>query len=174
MLVDIDVSRIDPTPQRANVLLPRYLLAEIDCYAKAHGATRSGFLAEAARPDALHRRAQPGRRIMLHDSGRTLAAEHAAIDRMVAVAFDVPHLAIAKMHIDAATACTHVAGCLSDDVADRLMQMDMLFRGHALRMLLPGGLRHCHRFDRSTPHHNIGFSPDRNAAARNANKLHGL
>lgn len=49
MLVDIDVSRIDPTPQRVNVSLPRYLLAEIDSYAKAHGATRSGFLAEAAR-----------------------------------------------------------------------------------------------------------------------------
>lgn len=49
MLVDIDVSRIDPAPQRVNVSLPRYLLAEIDTYAKAHGATRSGFLAEAAR-----------------------------------------------------------------------------------------------------------------------------
>lgn len=49
MLVDIDVSRIDPAPQRVNISLPRYLLAEIDDYAKAHGATRSGFLAEAAR-----------------------------------------------------------------------------------------------------------------------------
>lgn len=49
MLIDIDISRIDPTPQRVNISLPRHLLAEIDRYAKSHGATRSGFLAEAAR-----------------------------------------------------------------------------------------------------------------------------
>jgi len=53
MLVDIDVSRIDPAPQRVNISLPRYLLAEIDGYARAHGATRSGFLAEAARSAML-------------------------------------------------------------------------------------------------------------------------
>ena len=49
MLVDIDVSNIDPSPQRVNISLPRYLLAEIDRYVQARGATRSGFLAEAAR-----------------------------------------------------------------------------------------------------------------------------
>ncbi len=49
MLVDIDVSRVDPSPQRINISLPRYLLAEIDAYASSKGATRSGFLAEAAR-----------------------------------------------------------------------------------------------------------------------------
>ncbi|MDR2876216.1 MAG: type II toxin-antitoxin system HicB family antitoxin [Methylobacillus sp.] len=49
MLVDIDVSRIDPTPQRINVSIPRNLLTEIDAYASSRGATRSGFLAEAAR-----------------------------------------------------------------------------------------------------------------------------
>ncbi len=49
MLVDIDVSRVDPSPQRINISLPRHLLAEIDAYASSKGATRSGFLAEAAR-----------------------------------------------------------------------------------------------------------------------------
>lgn len=49
MLVEIDVSRIDPAPQRVNISLPRFLLAEIDDYARAHGATRSGFLADAAK-----------------------------------------------------------------------------------------------------------------------------
>jgi predicted RNase H-like HicB family nuclease len=49
MLVDIDVSRLDPSPQRINISLPKNLLAEIDAYASSHGATRSGFLAEAAR-----------------------------------------------------------------------------------------------------------------------------
>jgi predicted RNase H-like HicB family nuclease len=49
MLIDIDMSRIDPSPQRVNISLPRSLLTEIDDYARSHGATRSGFLAEAAR-----------------------------------------------------------------------------------------------------------------------------
>ena len=49
MLLDIDVSKIDPAPHRVNISLPRYLLTEIDNYAKSHGATRSGFLADAAR-----------------------------------------------------------------------------------------------------------------------------
>ena len=49
MLVDIDASRIDQSPQRVNISMPRSLLTEIDRYASAHGATRSGFLAEAAR-----------------------------------------------------------------------------------------------------------------------------
>jgi predicted RNase H-like HicB family nuclease len=49
LLVQIDVSRIDPAPQRVNISLPRSLLSEIDRFAQAHGATRSGFLADAAR-----------------------------------------------------------------------------------------------------------------------------
>lgn len=49
MLVEIDVSRVDPSPRRVNISLPRNLLAEIDAYAASHGCTRSGFLAEAAR-----------------------------------------------------------------------------------------------------------------------------
>ncbi|WP_200237985.1 type II toxin-antitoxin system HicB family antitoxin [Lamprobacter modestohalophilus] len=32
-----------------NITLPRRLLTKIDTYAKAHGATRSGFLADTAR-----------------------------------------------------------------------------------------------------------------------------
>jgi hypothetical protein len=49
LLVDIDLSRVDSTPQRVNISLPRSPLLEIDGYAKAHGVTRSGFLSEAAR-----------------------------------------------------------------------------------------------------------------------------
>ncbi|GHT84442.1 CopG family transcriptional regulator [Betaproteobacteria bacterium] len=49
MLVDIDLSRVETAPKRVNISLPQYLLSEIDAYASAHGATRSGFLAEAAR-----------------------------------------------------------------------------------------------------------------------------
>jgi predicted RNase H-like HicB family nuclease len=47
--VDVDVSRFDGRAEKINITLPRRLLAKIDAYAKAHGATRSGFLAEAAR-----------------------------------------------------------------------------------------------------------------------------
>jgi predicted RNase H-like HicB family nuclease len=49
MLINIDLSRVDSAPQRVNISLPRSLLSEIDNYARARGATRSGFLAEAAR-----------------------------------------------------------------------------------------------------------------------------
>ena len=47
--VDVDVSRFEGRAAKINVTFPRLLLAKIDNYAKAHGATRSGFLAEAAR-----------------------------------------------------------------------------------------------------------------------------
>jgi predicted RNase H-like HicB family nuclease len=48
-MVDVDVSRFDGRAEKVNITLPRRLLARIDSYAKAHGDTRSGFLAEAAR-----------------------------------------------------------------------------------------------------------------------------
>ena len=48
-LVDVDVSRYDGRAEKINITLPRRLLSRIDDYAKAHGATRSGFLADAAR-----------------------------------------------------------------------------------------------------------------------------
>ena len=48
-LVDVDVSRFDGKAEKINITLPRRLLAKIDDYARTHGATRSGFLAEAAR-----------------------------------------------------------------------------------------------------------------------------
>lgn len=47
--VEIDVTRFDGRAEKINITLPRNLLARIDAYAKSHGATRSGFLAEAAR-----------------------------------------------------------------------------------------------------------------------------
>lgn len=47
-LVDIDLASLDPTPERVNVSLPRFVLHRIDNYTKAHHETRSGFLAKAA------------------------------------------------------------------------------------------------------------------------------
>lgn len=47
--VEVDVSRFEGGAEKINITLPRRLLAKIDRYVKAHGATRSGFLAEAAR-----------------------------------------------------------------------------------------------------------------------------
>ena len=49
LLVDIDVARVNPRAVRLNVSLPQNLVRRIDDYARTHGATRSGFLAEAAR-----------------------------------------------------------------------------------------------------------------------------
>lgn len=48
-VVDVDVSRFDGKAEKINITLPCRLLGKIDAYAKEHGFTRSGFLAEAAR-----------------------------------------------------------------------------------------------------------------------------
>jgi predicted RNase H-like HicB family nuclease len=48
MLVDLDMTRLDPAPKRVNISLPSSLLAQIDEYADAHHLSRSGFLAKAA------------------------------------------------------------------------------------------------------------------------------
>jgi len=49
MLADVDLSRIEARPVRVNISLPSDLLEEIDAAAAQRGATRSGFLAQAAR-----------------------------------------------------------------------------------------------------------------------------
>ena len=47
--VDIDIAKYDGKSEKINITLPRRLLAKIDEYVRSHGATRSGFLADAAR-----------------------------------------------------------------------------------------------------------------------------
>ena len=49
VLVDVDPSRIDTRPVRLNISLSANLVDEIDAFARSHGCTRSGFLAQAAR-----------------------------------------------------------------------------------------------------------------------------
>lgn len=53
-VVDIDEMMLDPTPERVNISLPRFLLGRIDEYTKAHHDTRSGFLAKAAMKELAH------------------------------------------------------------------------------------------------------------------------
>jgi len=53
-VVDVDVSRFDGRTEKINITVPRRVLAQIDAYAKAHGATRSGFLVQAARQIMAH------------------------------------------------------------------------------------------------------------------------
>lgn len=52
-LVDVPVEKYFGPAEKINITLPRLLLAKIDSYTKAHGSTRSGFLAEAARANAI-------------------------------------------------------------------------------------------------------------------------
>lgn len=47
-LVDVDTARFDGRAEKINITLPRRVLARVDDYARAHGLTRSGFLAQAA------------------------------------------------------------------------------------------------------------------------------
>lgn len=48
-VVEVHVERYFGPAEKLNITLPRLLLAKIDEYTRAHGETRSGFLAEAAR-----------------------------------------------------------------------------------------------------------------------------
>jgi predicted RNase H-like HicB family nuclease len=45
----VSIKTEQPKAVRVNVSLPEDVLAQIDTYAEAHGFTRSGFLAQAAR-----------------------------------------------------------------------------------------------------------------------------
>ena len=58
LLAEVDLSRLDTTPVRLNISLPANLVEQIDGYARSQGATRSGFLAQAAR-QAMSRVAGP-------------------------------------------------------------------------------------------------------------------
>lgn len=49
LLADVELTRIDTSPVRLNISLPANLVEQIDAYVRSHGATRSGFLAQAAR-----------------------------------------------------------------------------------------------------------------------------
>ena len=53
MLVDLDLTRIDPMPKRVNISLPGSLLSQIDTFAQARHMSRSGFLAKAAQEAML-------------------------------------------------------------------------------------------------------------------------
>ncbi|MDQ2990297.1 MAG: type II toxin-antitoxin system HicB family antitoxin [Pseudomonadota bacterium] len=47
-LVQVDVYKLDPKPERIKVSIPRFLLSRIDAYAASRHETRSGFLTRAA------------------------------------------------------------------------------------------------------------------------------
>ena len=57
---------------------------------------------------------EPRGRILLHDPRRTLGADDALVERVVGVAVDVAHLAVAQVDADAAAARAHVAGSSPD------------------------------------------------------------
>lgn len=60
------------------------------------------------------RSGQARRRILLHDPGGALGTDHPFVQRVVRVALDVAHLAVAQRHADAAATGTHIAGRVLD------------------------------------------------------------
>ncbi len=48
-VVDVPVEKYFGPAEKINITVPRLLLSRIDSYASSHGATRSGFLVQAAR-----------------------------------------------------------------------------------------------------------------------------
>ncbi len=90
--------------------------------------------AGAAFADPQQRLAQPRRAVVLHDAGGTLAADHAAVDRVVGVALDVADLTILYVDVDAATAGAHVAGGLADLIGHDGRGVEaVVFARHPLR-----------------------------------------
>ena len=69
---------------------------------------------------AQQRPGQARRRVLLHDAGCALGADHALVQRVVRVALDMPDLAVAQRDTDAATARAHVAGRVLDLFPARL------------------------------------------------------
>jgi len=61
---------------------------------------------------------------VLGDAGTTFAAQHPAIDRMIAVAADIANLAAIEVDIDAAATGAHVACGLADLVGDERRGID--------------------------------------------------
>jgi len=55
---------------------------------------------------------------VLHDPGRPFSAEDSLIDRVIPIPFDVSNVTIFEVYIDPTTARTHVAGGLTDLIAD--------------------------------------------------------
>ncbi len=47
-LADVDVTKLDSTPERINVSFPRFVLRKIDAYVENRHETRGGFLARVA------------------------------------------------------------------------------------------------------------------------------
>ncbi|MHB1305205.1 MAG: type II toxin-antitoxin system HicB family antitoxin [Acidiphilium sp.] len=47
-VVDIDPAALDDTSERVNIILPRRILMRLDALAKAHGESRSGYIAHLA------------------------------------------------------------------------------------------------------------------------------
>src|SRR2546427_8743373 len=84
----------------------------------------------ALAPGPAHERfAQSRGRVLLHDPGRALGAEHALVDRMIAVALDEAELAVFERDLDAAAARAHVAGREFDLLARMIFEGN--FASHA-------------------------------------------
>jgi hypothetical protein len=81
-------------------------------------------LAAAALAHPQQRPRQPRRRVVLHDPGRALGAEHAAIDRVLGIALDVADPSVRQPNLDAAAARAHVARGRLDLVSGRGRQVE--------------------------------------------------
>ena len=90
-------------------------------------------LRRAARTDPPQGLRQLGRRIMLHDPGRTLGAQRTLVHRVVAVALDIANRTVQQVHLDAALAGAHVAGGEFDLIVDSGRGVDLL-RGGAEKL----------------------------------------
>src|SRR5262249_31152391 len=98
-------------------------------------------VAAAALAGAQQRLAQPCRRVVIHDAGRTLAADDSPVHGMARVAVDVADAAILQVHADATAARTHIAGRVLHLLGDGRRRITHLDRTR--ETACPGGFRMC-------------------------------
>ena len=86
----------------------------------------------------LERLGQLGRRMLLHDPGRTLGTQDTLVHRMITIALDVADTAVQQVNLNPAAAGAHVTGGFLDLVGNLRRQLDLW-------------LRHIHSRPRSLP-----------------------
>ena len=106
--------------------------------ASSHSISRNS--PEPRSPTRAQRLLELGRRGLLHDAGGALAADHAAVDRVIAVALDVADAAVLEMHFDPAAAGAHVTGRTLHFVGDPGRSIDQLAGREIVAQ--PAGERH--------------------------------
>ena len=89
---------------------------------------------------------QLGGRILLHDPGRTLGAQHALVGRVIAVALDETDLVVLQRDLDAAAAGAHVTSGVLDFLRVVIFEFDFGVHTASRFKIIPAGFNEAAHF----------------------------